>query len=107
MNAFNTNLTFAKSNESKCSCHFFLLQAKHCKHGHFLPSNYNHASRYKICHFTCSVHSATLNIEIKYYFTYLVFSIFKNCNISENCINLKALKNLKPAREKRPQRSYF
>lgn len=32
---------------------------------------------------------------------YLVFKIFKNCKISENCINLKALRNLRPAREKR------
>lgn len=38
--------------------------------------------------------------EIKYEYTYLVFSIFKNCKISENCINLKALKNLKPVRQK-------
>jgi len=35
----------------------------------------------------------------KFQHTYLVFSIFKNCKISENCINLKALKNLKPVRE--------
>lgn len=38
--------------------------------------------------------------EIKYQYAYLVFSIFKNCKISENCINLKALKNLKPVRKK-------
>lgn len=40
--------------------------------------------------------------------TYLVFSIFKNCKISENCISLKALKNLKPAgeeEEEEPQSS--
>ena len=37
----------------------------------------------------------------EYKHTYLVFSIFKNCKISENCINLKALKNLKPARKKK------
>lgn len=39
--------------------------------------------------------------ELKYQYTYLVFSIFKNCKISENCINLKALKNLKPVRKKK------
>lgn len=37
--------------------------------------------------------------------TYLVFRIFKNCKISENCISLKALKNLKPAGEEEPQSS--
>lgn len=29
--------------------------------------------------------------------SYLVLSIFRNCKISENCISLRALKNLKPA----------
>lgn len=38
--------------------------------------------------------------ETEYENTYLVFSIFKNCKISENCINLKALKNLKPVGKK-------
>lgn len=37
--------------------------------------------------------------------TYLVFRIFKNCKISENCISLKALKNLKPAGGEEPQSS--
>lgn len=39
--------------------------------------------------------------------TYLVFRIFKNCKISENCISLKALKNLKPVgeEEEEPQSS--
>lgn len=32
---------------------------------------------------------------------YLVFKIFKNCKISENCINLSALRNLKPVRKRR------
>lgn len=34
---------------------------------------------------------------VKFY-TNLVFKMFKNCKISENCINLSALKNLKPVR---------
>jgi len=29
--------------------------------------------------------------------SYLVLRIFRNCKISENCISLRALKNLKPA----------
>lgn len=33
-------------------------------------------------------------------YPYLVFKIFKNCKISENCINLSALRNLKPARKR-------
>lgn len=31
---------------------------------------------------------------------YLVFKIFKNCKISENWINLSALRNLKPVRKR-------
>lgn len=50
----------------------------------------------KTLHFTTLTKS-----EIKHPNTYLVFSIFKNCKISENCINLKALKNLKPVRKKK------
>lgn len=30
---------------------------------------------------------------------YLVFKIFKNCKISENCISLKALRNLRPGKQ--------
>lgn len=33
-------------------------------------------------------------------FSHLVFRIFRNCKISENCINLRALKNLKPGRHR-------
>lgn len=35
--------------------------------------------------------------------SYLVFKIFKNCNISENWISLKALKNLNPAWKSRSE----
>lgn len=34
-------------------------------------------------------------------YSYLVFKIFKNCKISENCINLSALRNLKPVLKKK------
>lgn len=38
--------------------------------------------------------------QIKKREIYLVFKIFKNCKISENCINLSALRNLKPVRKR-------
>ena len=76
-----------------------------------LPSkNCVYAYVNKMSHCTCTVshchkhykQSATrTKSEIKCSYTYLVFSIFKNCKISENCINLKALKNLKPVRKKK------
>lgn len=43
----------------------------------------------------CPVTNATNSVCKKR--SYLVLRIFRNCKISENCISLRALKNLKPA----------
>lgn len=47
----------------------------------------------------CSVTNATNSVCKKR--SYLVLRIFRNCKISENCISLRALKNLKPAVKKK------
>lgn len=42
----------------------------------------------------------TIEVKLTPLISHLVFKIFRNCRISENCINLSALRNLKPTTQR-------
>lgn len=63
--------------------------------GRFFQKRKSHLARAPNLSLLHSVTNATKSACKKK--SYLVLSIFRNCKISENCISLRALKNLKPA----------